>query len=75
MCQEIILKKVGGGSAFYLPLMTTRIRNVGYAVNRFCGENLAIFAASPSVMLILGFWESDVLGDEVMRDDPFNWAI
>jgi len=35
---------------------------MGYAVTRFCGENLAIFAASPSVILILGFWESVALG-------------
>ena len=48
---------------------------VGYAVKRFCGENLAIFAASPSVILILGFWESDALGDEEMRDDPLSCAI
>jgi hypothetical protein len=48
---------------------------MGYAVTRFCGENLAIFAASPSDRLILGFWESVELGDEEMRDDPFSCEI
>jgi hypothetical protein len=47
---------------------------MGYAV-RACGENRAIFAASPSLILILGFWESDALGEDVMRDEPFSCAI
>ena len=58
----------------YLPPMQPDFRMMGYAVLA-CGENLASFAASPSVILILGFWESDALGDDEMRDDPFSCAI
>jgi hypothetical protein len=45
---------------------------MGYALTLFCGENLAIFAASPSDTVTLAFWESDAFDDEFTLDDPFN---
>ena len=75
MSRDFLQKKLGEVEIHnYLPHYDQTQECKAYAV-RPCGENFASLAASPSVMLILGFWESDALDDDEMRDEPFSCAI